>query len=113
MNKKSNKNQIRELHNRDLLRRMKNGDSLTTFDSYSSWFPPRPVIQKNKKEMARLYNSQDTTTRPTILREVSTVEVSTVEVSNMEVSALEVPEDKKVVQLKPVEPLVVITGDAS
>jgi hypothetical protein len=54
--KRSN-NDLRRQHNADLLRRMRSGDSLTTFDSKSSWFPPRPVIKKDVNEMARVYDA--------------------------------------------------------
>ncbi len=48
---------IRQEHNRDLIRRMRNGEPLTSFDSQSSWFPPRPIIEKNQKEISRLYSA--------------------------------------------------------
>ena len=46
----------RKQHNRDLLHRFKTGDNLVAFDETMSFFPPRPLIKKDKKEMARLYN---------------------------------------------------------
>ena len=55
---KKNQKNLRTERNQELLRRMRNGDSLTAFDSSSSWFPPRPTIEKDKKEMARLYENQ-------------------------------------------------------
>lgn len=48
--------QIRRQHNSELIRKMRNGESLTSFDSKASWYPPRPVIEKDKREMARLYD---------------------------------------------------------
>jgi len=51
------KNKQQKAHNRDLIRRMRNGDSLTSFDSTSSWYPPRPVIEKDEKALAELYGS--------------------------------------------------------
>lgn len=53
-----NKRDLRRQHNAELIRRMRNGESLTSFDSKASWYPPRPIIQKDKAEMARLYGSQ-------------------------------------------------------
>ncbi len=54
----SNKNpsQIRRSHNSELLRKMRNGESLTSFDSKASWFPPRPMIEKDKDAIMRLYD---------------------------------------------------------
>ena len=49
--------EIRFEHNREIVTRMKSGDSLQSFDSASSWFPPRPVIQKNKEDVSKLYGS--------------------------------------------------------
>ena len=54
---------LRRQHNSDLIRRMRNGESLTSFDSKASWYPPRPIIQKDKAEMARLYDSRTDTER--------------------------------------------------
>ena len=51
------KKDARKEHNRDLIRRMRNGDSLTSYDSTASWFPPRPCIEKDEKEMVRLYGN--------------------------------------------------------
>src|SRR5687767_9421148 len=51
---------IRRQHNLELLRRMRSGDSLTSFDSRSSWFPPRPVIEKDKLALERLYHTSAT-----------------------------------------------------
>jgi hypothetical protein len=46
---------IRKKHNMDLIRRMRDGDPLKSFDSRASWFPPRPVIEKDEKAVAKLY----------------------------------------------------------
>ena len=61
MKKRSAKSstQIRKQHNYDLIRRMRNGDALYSFDSQASWYPPRPVIEKDKDEMARLYDKTE------------------------------------------------------
>jgi hypothetical protein len=55
LNKRSS-NDIRRQHNADLIRRMRSGDSLTSFDSKASWYPPRPIIKKDAREMERVYN---------------------------------------------------------
>lgn len=56
--KKKNASDLRKQHNGDLIRRMRNGESLNAIDSKASWFPPRPVIEKDKREMARLYTEE-------------------------------------------------------
>ena len=48
----------RREHNRDLIRRMRNGEPLTSFDSQSSWFPPRPTIEKDNDAIAKLYGGE-------------------------------------------------------
>lgn len=61
--KGKNSNQLRSQHNQDLIRRMRNGDSLCMIDSSASWYPPRPVIEKDVSDMARLYNESETNLR--------------------------------------------------
>ncbi len=46
---------LRQERNSELVRRMRGGDSLTSFDSQSSWFPPRPTIEKDQSAIKRLY----------------------------------------------------------
>ncbi len=46
---------LRDEHNKDLIRRMRNGEPLTSFDSHSSWFPPRPTIEKDSNAISQLY----------------------------------------------------------
>lgn len=56
---KSNKEeQKRREHNGDLIRRMKDGETLTSFDSTSSWFPPRPIVKKDQRAIERLYREE-------------------------------------------------------
>lgn len=57
MSEKDKKNLVerRREHNRDLIRRMRNGDSLKTVDSRASWFPPRPIIKKDPDAIRKLY----------------------------------------------------------
>ncbi len=45
----------RKKHNQELIRRMRNGDNLKSFDNYASWYPPRPVIKKDISAIAKLY----------------------------------------------------------
>ena len=46
---------LRRERNAELLRRMKGGESLSSFNSFASWYPPRPIIEKNGDAIARLY----------------------------------------------------------
>ena len=50
--------QKRRERNSELVRRMRDGDSLTSFSNASSWFPPRPIIQKDSAEIAKLYDEK-------------------------------------------------------
>jgi len=45
----------RRKHNTDLIRRMRNGEALWSFDSSASWFPERRKIKKDPKALERLY----------------------------------------------------------
>lgn len=45
----------RKDHNQEILKRMAAGEPLWAFDSKASWFPPRPVIQKDPKAIGQLY----------------------------------------------------------
>lgn len=44
--------------NKDIVDRMRAGDKLSSFSSHDSWFPPRPIIRKDKSLMAKLYNEE-------------------------------------------------------
>jgi hypothetical protein len=44
--------------NRLLVERMRNGDALQ-FSAEMTYFPPRPIIQKDKKAMAKCYNKPE------------------------------------------------------
>jgi hypothetical protein len=48
---------LRKERNADILRRMRNGDQLASFNSYASWFPPRPIIQKDIHAVKELYGN--------------------------------------------------------
>ena len=54
MDKRSGKDSRNE-RNKDLVERMKNGESLTSFNLEQNWFPPRPLIEKNKSAIKKLY----------------------------------------------------------
>lgn len=49
---------LRKERNSDVIRRMKNGDQLSSFNSYSSWFPPRPIIEKDPEAVKELYGKE-------------------------------------------------------
>ncbi|WP_141734965.1 hypothetical protein [Oligoflexus tunisiensis] len=48
---------LRKERNADILRRMRNGEQLASFNSYASWFPPRPIIQKDMHALQELYGN--------------------------------------------------------
>lgn len=52
----------RKRHNEQLIRRMKSGEPLWSYDSKASWFPPRPMIEKDPEAIKRLYASSNTST---------------------------------------------------
>ncbi len=49
----------RRHENEDVIRRLKRGESLTRFPITSSWFPPRPIIQKDPKAIAAIYGDEE------------------------------------------------------
>lgn len=49
----------RKKHNENLIERMRKGESLQSHDAISSWFPPRPIIEKDKEALKQLYASAD------------------------------------------------------
>jgi len=66
-NKLVKKRRIKE-HNQAIMRKMQEGESLTSFDSMASWFPPRPTVEKDQNLMDRLYNKKESK-QPTIQME--------------------------------------------
>jgi hypothetical protein len=50
---------LRRQHNQDILRRLRSGEALMSYDSKDSWYPPRPIIKKDEREMARVYSRDD------------------------------------------------------
>lgn len=49
--------QIRRERNADLLRRMQNGEKLSSFSSADSWYPPRPIAEKDRGAIQELYGT--------------------------------------------------------
>lgn len=49
----------RKEKNKDLVERMRRGESLSQFDKEESWYPKRPKIKKDKKELDRLYGEDE------------------------------------------------------
>ena len=56
-----NDNDFRKQRNEQLLRRMKAGEALWSYDSKASWFPPRPIIEKDPQAIKRLYETSGKT----------------------------------------------------
>lgn len=48
----------RKERNEELLRRMRNGEKLTSYNSVDSWYPPRPIIAKDQGAIERLYGTE-------------------------------------------------------
>ena len=53
--KTKDEDEKRKERNRSLINRMKSGEDLSLYKSSDTWFPPRPVIQKNRDAIRRLY----------------------------------------------------------
>lgn len=49
---------LRDERNSELLRRMANGEKLSSFNSFDSWYPPRPVTEKDPEAINELYGSK-------------------------------------------------------
>lgn len=49
----------RKSRNDDLIRRYRNGESLCAVDGKSTWFPPRPIIQKDAEAVRKLYGDDE------------------------------------------------------
>ena len=49
--------ELRDKRNAEIQERIKNpDDNLSSFSSHQSWFPQRPIIEKDKKAMAKLHS---------------------------------------------------------
>ena len=64
---------LRKERNSELVRRMRNGEQLSSFSSTGSWFPPRPTIEKDKTAINKLYGQ-------TSVQEITDVSMSSSEV---------------------------------
>ena len=51
---------LRHDRNSELVRRMRTGEQLTSLNSQSSWFPPRPIIEKDSDAIHKLYGKAAT-----------------------------------------------------
>jgi hypothetical protein len=50
---------LRRSRNQEIIKRMKQGEPLSSFSSADSWFPPRPRIEKDPEAVKRLYGNVD------------------------------------------------------
>lgn len=58
-NKKTKKDRQAE-HNKEILEALKNKTELPKkMDTIDSWFPPRPLIKKDKEAMKKLYKKEN------------------------------------------------------
>jgi len=48
----------RDERNKDIVKRMRGGDPLSSFDAMDSWYPIRPPIKKDEKEVEKLYGKK-------------------------------------------------------
>lgn len=65
--KKITFSQVRKLRaerNKDLIDRMNAGESLSNFNNANSWFPARPIVEKDQDAMAKLYNLTSRKAKP-------------------------------------------------
>jgi len=49
----------RRKRNEEILEKFFKGESLAKVPPQATWFPPRPIIKKDHKEMARLYGTEE------------------------------------------------------
>lgn len=49
---------LRQSRNLDVVRRMRAGENLASFNSQASWYPPRPNIEKDQQALDRLYGTE-------------------------------------------------------
>ncbi len=49
----------RKKHNREIVQRMKSGETLHRYNAQSSWFPPRPIIKKDEEAIKSLYGHSE------------------------------------------------------
>ena len=58
----------RDKRNKDIVSRLKRGESTRTVPPEATWWPPRPIIKKDPEAIKRLYNSDpiDSPKQPTL-----------------------------------------------
>ncbi|RZA13305.1 MAG: hypothetical protein EOP10_29965 [Proteobacteria bacterium] len=66
---------LRHDRNSELVRRMRNGEQLTSFNSQSSWYPPRPIIEKDQTAISKLYGRAAKALKPDALRYMSEMSI--------------------------------------
>ena len=49
----------RKKRNKEILKKFFAGESLCLIPASMTWFPPRPIIKKDKKEIERLYGKDE------------------------------------------------------
>jgi hypothetical protein len=49
----------RKERNEDIVKRMKNGEDLSTIERSATWWPPRPIIKKSKKDIEKVYKKSE------------------------------------------------------
>ena len=49
----------RKAKNADLIARMKAGESTSLYIPQATWFPPRPIIEKDKDIVKKLFEVED------------------------------------------------------
>lgn len=47
--------QQRNQHNKEILDKLKKGESTQLIPTHMTWFPPRPIIKKDEKHIKELY----------------------------------------------------------
>lgn len=62
MDRKKEIDRKRKEANRLLIERMRDGDALQ-FSAEMTYFPPRPLIVKNKKDIEKLYGKKENLTK--------------------------------------------------
>ena len=65
----------RKTHNEDLIKRYRNGDSLCAVDGKSTWFPPRPIIEKDADAIKKLYGDDSNKKAPRTPRRALVLEL--------------------------------------
>lgn len=57
--KKKKQEEERKRKNQELLARVRNGESTALIPASATWFPPRPILKKDEKEIKRLFGEDD------------------------------------------------------